>query len=196
MEEEQPKVGPKGEGVGTTESKVTESAEDDWSVVQSDEHRVCYQKIAQGIPAPCLKICFRAKSSRAQEGLQVGGSDFSSLLDRCRREFQQANSELDVGFFKCTCHRHRTPRFDPHGIVGRNQDAIFGGQSEAEKIHPLLGTACLDQGLADMKKHFRVPVGGRFGRKQGENVRRLLERRETCGHSNAGAMRHSPGRRR
>ena len=45
MEEEQPKVGPKGEGVGTTESKVTESTEVDWSVVQSDEHRACYQKM-------------------------------------------------------------------------------------------------------------------------------------------------------
>ena len=40
MEEEQPKVGPKGEGVGTTESKATESAEVEWSVVQSDEHIV------------------------------------------------------------------------------------------------------------------------------------------------------------
>jgi len=30
LEEEQPKVGPKGEGVGTTESKDTESAEGGW----------------------------------------------------------------------------------------------------------------------------------------------------------------------
>jgi hypothetical protein len=51
LEEEQPKVGPKGEGVGTTESKATESTEDDSCVVQSDGLIVCYQKNAHGIPA-------------------------------------------------------------------------------------------------------------------------------------------------